>query len=56
MRLGSEKFSGSEQHSQSYREIKDATGIKYSTVRAILGSEIYLGEILHNGQWSEGRH
>src|SRR5664279_3902988 len=36
---------------KSYREIEDATGIGYSTVRAILFSRIYLGEVLHNGEW-----
>ncbi len=41
---------------KSYRDIEEATGIKYPTVRAILGSRIYLGEVLHNGAWSEGRH
>lgn len=40
----------------SYREIEECTGIKYSTVSAILNSRIYLGEILHNGQWSPGKH
>lgn len=40
----------------SYREIEEATGIKYSTVGAILRSRIYLGEVLHNGDWSRGRH
>jgi site-specific DNA recombinase len=40
----------------SYRAIEERTGIKYSTVCAILNSKIYLGEILHNGQWSPGRH
>ena len=43
-------------HGKSYRDIEDATGIKYSTVRDIVCSRIYLGEVLHNGHWSEGRH
>src|ERR1700736_1427327 len=41
---------------KNYRDIEDATGIKYSTVRDILGSRIYRGEVLHNGVWSGGRH
>lgn len=41
---------------ESYRAIEDKTGIKYSTVRAILDSRIYLGEIVHNGVWSHGVH
>ena len=40
----------------SYRSIENHTGIKYSTVCAILGSRIYLGEVLHNGKWYRGRH
>ena len=35
----------------SYRMIEDHTGIKYSTVCAILNSRIYLGEVLHNKKW-----
>ena len=42
--------------SKSYRVIETHTGIKYSTVTAILNSRIYLGEVLHNGTWSPGRH
>ena len=40
----------------SYRTIEEHTGILYSTVKSILDSRIYLGEVLHNGQWSAGRH
>lgn len=40
----------------SYRSIEDATGITYSTVRNILDSRIYVGEVLHNDQWFPGRH
>ena len=42
--------------SYSYRSIEEHTGLKYSTVAAILKSRIYLGEILHNGAWSQGHH
>ena len=41
---------------RSYREIEAATGVKYSTVGAILRSRIYLGEVLHNGEWFQGHH
>ena len=41
---------------KSYREIEVRTGITYSTVRSILQSRIYLGEVLHNGSWSPGVH
>jgi site-specific DNA recombinase len=41
---------------QSYRVISEQTGITYSTVRSILFSRIYLGEVLYNGQWSPGHH
>ena len=41
---------------QSLRQIEDATGVKYSTVRAILDSRIYLGEVLHRGEWFPGIH
>jgi site-specific DNA recombinase len=41
---------------KSYRDIEAATGIKYSTVGAILRSRIYLGEVLHKGKWYPGRH
>lgn len=40
----------------SYRTISDRTGITYSTVKAILDSRIYLGEVLHNGEWFSGHH
>jgi site-specific DNA recombinase len=40
----------------SLREIEDRTGIKYSTVSAILNSRIYLGEVLLSGQWFPGLH
>ncbi len=40
----------------SYREIEDQVGIKYSTVSAILSSKIYLGQVLHNGEWFPGTH
>lgn len=41
---------------QSYRAIEEQTGIKYSTVCAILDSRIYLGEVLHKGKWFSGSH
>jgi hypothetical protein len=41
---------------QSYRAIEEQTGIKYSTVCAILNSRIYLGEVLHKGKWFSGSH
>ena len=40
----------------SYREISERTGINYSTVNGILHSRIYLGEVLHNGEWFPGVH
>jgi len=40
----------------SHRQIEERTGIKYSTVGAILKSRIYLGEVLHNGEWYPGTH
>lgn len=40
----------------SYREIEDQTGIKYSTVAAILKSRIYLGEVQLRDEWFPGRH
>lgn len=40
----------------SYRSIEEATGITYSTVRNILDSRIYVGEVLDNDQWFPGRH
>jgi len=38
------------------REIEGRTGLKFSTVRSILRSRVYLGEVPHNGQWFPGRH
>jgi hypothetical protein len=43
-------------HGQSYRVIEDHTGIKYSTVCAILASRVYLGEVVLNGVWYQGHH
>ena len=40
----------------SYPEIEARTGVKYSTVRVILQSRIYLGEVLLSGRWYPGRH
>ncbi len=40
----------------SHKDIEDRTGIKYSTVRTILLSRIYLGEVLHNKEWYPGTH
>lgn len=40
----------------SYRIISERTGPNFSTVSSILKSEIYLGRVLHNGQWYSGRH
>ncbi len=40
----------------SLGDIERATGIGFSTVRSILHSRIYLGEVLYNGEWSAGRH
>jgi site-specific DNA recombinase len=40
----------------SYQEISDRTGINYSTVGSIIRSRIYLGEVLHNGEWFPGIH
>jgi site-specific DNA recombinase len=41
---------------KSFKAIEERTGIKFSSVRTILSSRIYLGEVLHNGEWSAGRH
>ena len=41
---------------KSFREIEAQTGITYSTVRSILLSRIYVGEVLHNQSWSPGLH
>jgi DNA invertase Pin-like site-specific DNA recombinase len=40
----------------SYRTIEERTGIKYSTVKAILDSRIYRGEVLHKEKWHPGAH
>ena len=40
----------------SLREIEERTRVKYSTVRAILHSRIYLGEVLLNSEWFPGHH
>ena len=40
----------------SQGRIAEATGVKYSTVLAILHSRIYLGEVQMNGEWFPGRH
>jgi hypothetical protein len=40
----------------SYTRIQELTGVRYSTVRAIAHSRIYLGEVLLNGQWYPGNH
>ena len=41
---------------QSYRTIEERTGIKFSTVKAILDSRIYRGEVLHRKKWHPGVH
>lgn len=41
----------------SYRTIEERTGIRYSTVKAILDSRIYRGEVLdRKKEWQPGRH
>lgn len=40
----------------SFRVVEERTGLKYSTVCAIINSRIYLGEILHNDKWYPGNH
>ena len=40
----------------SHSEISDRTAVNHSTVLGILKSRIYLGEILHGGEWLAGRH
>jgi hypothetical protein len=40
----------------SHQRIEDRTGVKYSTVRQILMSRIYLGEVLLNDEWFPGNH
>ncbi len=41
---------------KSYRAIEERTAVRFSTVKSILESRIYLGEVLHNGEWSPGHH
>lgn len=41
---------------RSFQQIEDATGVKFSTVRLILMSRIYLGEVTLNGEWFPGEH
>lgn len=40
----------------SHQRIEDRTGVKFSTVRLILLSRIYLGEVLYNAEWFPGTH
>jgi site-specific DNA recombinase len=40
----------------SYRTIEERTGIRYSTVKSILDSRIYRGEVLHRTKWHPGVH
>ena len=40
----------------SYRTIEERTGIKYSTVKTVLDSRIYRGEVLHRKKWHPGIH
>lgn len=40
----------------SFRRIEELTGVKYPTVRAVLFSRIYLGEVLLNDEWFPGKH
>lgn len=40
----------------SLGDLERSTGVGYSTVRTILHSRIYLGEVLHNGNWFPGKH
>lgn len=40
----------------SYREVEERTGVRYSTVSTILHSQVYLGQIPHNGEWFPGIH
>ena len=39
-----------------YRLIEERTGLNYSTVKSILDSRIYLGEVLRKGTWYPGIH
>jgi DNA invertase Pin-like site-specific DNA recombinase len=40
----------------SHSEISERTGIKHGTVRDILLSRVYLGEVLFSGEWYPGHH
>lgn len=40
----------------SHREVSERTAVNHSTVLGILKSRIYLGEVLHDGNWIPGRH
>jgi DNA invertase Pin-like site-specific DNA recombinase len=40
----------------AYREIEERTGIKYSTVKSILDSRIYRGEVTRKKKWYPGVH
>lgn len=40
----------------SYREIEEATGVRYSTVSSVLESRVYVGERSWHGQFIEGTH
>src|SRR5262249_28100419 len=40
----------------SHKEISERTAVNHSTVLSILKSRIYLGEVLHGGEWLPGRH
>jgi site-specific DNA recombinase len=40
----------------SVRRIEELTGVKYGSVRTILLSRIYVGEVLLNGEWFPGQH
>jgi site-specific DNA recombinase len=39
-----------------YRLIEERTGLNYSTVKSILDSRIYVGEVLRKGTWYPGIH
>lgn len=41
---------------RSFQQIENETGVKFSTVRLILMSRIYLGEVTLNGEWFPGEH
>ena len=40
----------------SHREVSERTAVNHSTILGILKSRIYLGEVLHEGNWIPGRH